>query len=745
MLFFNKKRTATRRYRPYSFRWRWLMLFIVMIFLGYYVIPLDIQVRSQFEGKKWELPARVYARPLEFYTGKHLSPENLSEELKTLGYQNISPPNKPGQYEYRENDFLITTRGFEFWDIPEPSRTVQVRFLDDKVISINELEQERPLALLRLEPQLIGKFYPTHNEDRILVRLKDVPPALIDALVAMEDRQFYEHRGISIRGLARAVVANFRAGKRVQGGSTLTQQLVKNFFLTSERSFKRKFNEAIMAVLLEWHYSKKEILEVYMNEVYLGQAGKRAIHGMGLAAQFFFNRPLEELKLPEFALLVTLVRGASLYNPRKHPKRAKARRDLVLDVMALNGKISGEEAKRAKEAPLGLEKNTGSMFPAFFELVRRQLRQYYEEKDLDLHSEGLQIVTTLDPVIQKAAEKAMVEGLEKLEGKRSEAEDLQGAMIVVGSQNGEVLAMVNGKATHSVGFNRPLNAKRQIGSLVKPAIYLAALEQSDIYNLTSLVDDTPYQLKTQSGKIWKPKNYGGRSHGHVPLYHALAHSYNLATVHLGMDGLGLDKVTNTLKRLGLDREFEMLPADLLGSIALTPLEVTQIYQTIAGHGFRSPLRAIRDVSTHDGKPLEHHPISVKQCFSAAPVFLLNYALQKAVREGTGRYIARKSLAKDLVLAGKTGTTNNSMDSWFAGFGSDLLTVTWVGRDDNKPMGLTGASGAMVIWSDFINALSPRSEAPLTPDGVEWRRVDSKRFPFIVDQFAANSALNSDCK
>ncbi|OAD24043.1 penicillin-binding protein 1B [Candidatus Thiomargarita nelsonii] len=398
----------------------------------------------------------------------------MIEELKALGYQKNSSPKAPGQYHYNDNEFLITTRGFEFWDLPEPSRTVQVGFSDDKVISLKESHPDRPLALLRLEPQLIGKIYPSHNEDRILVRLDEVPDALSHALVAMEDRQFSEHWGISIRGLVRAFVANFRAGKRVQGGSTLTQQLVKNFYLSSERTFKRKINEAIMALLLEWHYSKNEILEVYMNEVYLGQAGKRAIHGMGLAAQFFFNRPLKELELPQFALLVTLVRGASLYNPRKHPERAKKRRNLVLDVMLSTGKISKEEAKAAKEAPLGLEKNTGILFPAFFELVRRQLNEYYKKKDLDLHSQGLQIVTTLDPVIQKAAEKAMVEGLEKLEKKHRDAQDLQGAMIVVGSQNGEVLAMVNGKTTHSIGFNRPLDAERQIGSLVKPAIYLAA-------------------------------------------------------------------------------------------------------------------------------------------------------------------------------------------------------------------------------------------------------------------------------
>jgi penicillin-binding protein 1B len=644
-------------------------------------------------------------------------------------------------------EFLITTRGSEFWDSHEPSRTVQVRFADDKVSSLRELHPDRPLALLRLEPQLMGKIYPTHNEDRILVRLDEVPPALIDALIAMEDRRFFEHWGISPRGLARAVVANIKAGKRVQGGSTLTQQLVKNFYLSSERSFKRKFNEAIMALLLDWHYSKEEILEVYMNEVFLGQAGKRAIHGMGQAASFYFNRPLEELELPHFALLVTLVRGASFYNPLRHPKRAKARRDLVLDVMAKQGKITLAEAKRAKEIEkLGVSKTkrkSAFQYPAFLKLVRRQLHQDYEEKDL--HSEGLQIFTTLDPVIQKAAEVAMVKRLEKLEKKSEKVSDLQGAMIVTSSQYGEVLAMVNGKATHSFGFNRPLNAERQIGSLIKPAVYLAALEQG--YTLISLIDDTPYKLITQSGQIWKPKNYGGRVHGQVPLYHALAHSYNLATVRLGMEGLGLDKVADTLKRLGIERKFQMYPADLLGSIALTPLEVIQMYQTIASKGFSTPLRAIRDVLDRDGKALKRYSLSVKQTFEAGPIFLLNYALQRAVREGTGRYVAR-TLPKKSVLAGKTGTTNNSRDSWFAGFGSDLVTVIWVGRDDNKPMSLTGASGAMLIWRDFIKAVRPQSLPPVTPKGVQWRWVDGKKrrcMPFVVDQNRGGGVPAESCE
>lgn len=757
-----------RRRPRFSFRWYWLAFIIGIFFLGSYVSELDVQVRAQFEGKRWELPARVFARPLELYTGMYLKADTLTEELNTLGYQHTSSPNKPGQYQRNKDELLITTRAFKFWDANDPSRTVRVRFVKDKVKSIHELEPSRKLALLRLEPQLIGKIYPTHHEDRILVRLNEIPQTLIDAIIAMEDRNFYDHWGISIRGMTRAFLANIMAGSRVQGGSTLTQQLVKNFYLTPERTLKRKLNEAIMAMLLEWHYSKEDILEAYINEVYLGQAGNNAVHGMGLAARFYFNRPLKELDLPHFALLVNLVRGASIYNPRRHPERARKRRNLVLDVMAAQEKITEDEAKLAKAAELGVtEYKTESAFPypAFLELVRNQLRDYYDEKDLS--EEGLQIVTTLDPVIQKAGVKAMTDGIKAIEErfkKWTRVRNIQGAMIVTGSQNGEVLAMVNGRKTNYAGFNRPLNAERQIGSLVKPAVYLTALEQNHIYDLITLLNDDPYLFRTKKGKVWKPKNYDGRFHGMVPLYHALANSYNISTVRLGMEHLGLDKIAKTLERLGVERKLKKYPSMLLGSFTLTPLEVTKMYQTIASNGFRVPLRAIRDVLDRDGKPLQSYALSVEQRFDAGPIFLLNYAMQHAVREGTGRYIIRTLpkdmvddiLDKKMVFAGKTGTSNESKDSWFVGFGSDLLAVTWVGRDDNKPMGLTGASGAMVIWRDFIKTIRPQSLQPVTPNGIQWqwhtvnvpKKIKGKieivekrmRFPFIVGQNVARRAL-----
>jgi penicillin-binding protein 1B len=716
----------------------------VALFFGVrYVTALDVQVREQFEGKRWALPARVYARPLELYTGKRLTTTVLLEELKALGYRKVSKLDAPGQYNRQGNDFLILTRAFKFWDATDPSRVVRVRIQGNRVNSIHELQPTRQLALFRLPPKLIGKIYPTHHEDRILVTLDEVPQPLIDALVAMEDRNFFNHFGISIRGLSRAMLANFRAGEWVQGGSTLTQQLVKNLYLSPERTLKRKFNEALRAILLEWHYSKEQILQAYMNEVYLGQDGNRAIHGMGQAARFYFGRPLKELKLPQLALLVSLIRGASIYNPDKHPERALARRNLVLDLMADQGLLNSKDAKIAKGTPLGITKDTIESefpYPAFIGLVRHQLHQDYKEEDL--RSEGLQVFTTLDPYIQKLGEQVMKKGLKKLERRNRKARKLEGAMVVTSSENGEVLALINGKNPHYDGFNRPINAVRQIGSLVKVAVYLTALEDNTRYSLTTLLNDSPYTWRDKrTGEVWKPKNYDHRSHGQVPLVKALAYSYNLATVRLGMK-VGLDTVYDTLKRMGIEREkvfAHKFPSMLLGSIHLSPLEVAQMYQTIATGGFRVPVRGIRDVLDHKGKPLQRYALSVEQNFEEGPVFLLNYALQKVLKIGTGRKVAR-TLPSSMVLAGKTGTTNDSRDSWFAGISSELVMVTWVGRDDNRPMGLSGGTGAMVVWADFIKKVRPEALKPVTPKNVEWRSSKHGRMPYVVRSSQTGNVL-----
>ncbi|RJQ46829.1 MAG: penicillin-binding protein 1B [Gammaproteobacteria bacterium] len=688
-----------------------------------YVLYLDFTVRTHFEGKRWELPARVYARPLELFQGMRLTPAALDAELSDLGYRRNARLDAAGQYSPGDNELRFVTRAFRFWDSAEPSRKVRVAFEGGAVHELQDFESGKTLDLVRLDPVLIGSIYPAHHEDRVLVQIGEVPPLLIKTLIAVEDRHYYRHYGVNPVSIARAMLANLRSGRAVQGGSTLTQQLVKNFYLTSERTWWRKLNEAIMALLLEAHYSKDEILEAYLNEVFLGQEGSRAIHGFSLASRFYFGQPLNELKLPQFALLVGMVRGPSYYDPRRHAERALALRSLVLDVLLDQQLITAEEARTAKAAPLGViprAPSGTSPYPAFMDLLRRQLKRDYKEEDLT--SEGLQIFTTFDPRIQKNTEQALDARIAQLEKQyKIPAGRLEGAVVVARNDNGEVLAVAGGREARYSGFNRALDAQRPIGSLVKPAVYLTALSLPKRYTLATLLDDSPVTFNNPGGKPWAPQNYDLQNHGMVPLLGALAHSYNVSTARLGME-IGVPGVVRTMKRLGVMRDIAPFPSVLLGAVELTPIEVTQMYQTIASGGFRAPLRSIREVLTVKGEPLQRYPLSVEQVYEPAPVFLLTTALQQVVSAGTARSVIQQ-LPDGLTVAGKTGTTDDLRDSWFAGFSGQHLAVVWVGRDDNRPTGLSGASGALRVWGDIMGTIGADPLRLTPPASVELARVD----------------------
>ncbi len=688
-----------------------------------YTIWLDQLVRGKFEGKRWALPARVYAQPLELFAGAEVDSERMLSELERLGYRRERHPDQPGAYSYYRNKFIIRTRSFEFWDGPEPSRYLELKFAKDRLASIKQAAGGQRVPLMRLEPPLIGSIHPAHHEDRILVRRDELPPALVASLLAVEDREFFQHHGVNPKSIARAAWVNLRAGGVVQGGSTLTQQLVKNFYLSQERSLWRKLNEALMALLLEWRYSKDEILEAYANEIFLGQDGKRAVHGFGLASQFYFNRPLEELELQHHALLVAMVRGPSQYEPRRHPKRARERRNLVLRLLREQGAISLEQEARAVQAPLGISAKgrlQAEGYPAFLDLVRRQLHRDYRAEDLN--SEGLRIFTTLETWTQEQAEQALAGQLASLERRYPQrARKLEGASVVVSPDGGEVLALVGGRDPQFAGFNRALDAVRPIGSLIKPVVYLEALARSRDYNLLSELPDRALRVQGHDGQIWSPENYDRKEHGQVRLYQALANSYNLATVRLGMQ-LGLPEIAEVLRQLGVQRRVNAYPAMLLGSVSLSPLEVAQLYQALAAGGFHAPLRAIREVMDAQSQPLQRYPLKVDQVVAAGPTYLLSWALQQVVAEGTAKGLSQ-FLDPELQAAGKTGTTNDLRDSWFAGFTGDKVAVVWVGRDDNQSAGLTGSSGALQVWGETMRQLRPRPLALLPPDGVDYHWIE----------------------
>ncbi|MBT8429446.1 MAG: penicillin-binding protein 1B [Gammaproteobacteria bacterium] len=720
-----KPRTRKGRRRQKKTRGWWkLGLGLLVLFgllMGAYSVYLGKTVRVKFEGKRWAAPARIYARPLELYAGASVSAAQLKAELEFLGYRNVAKVSGPAQWSQRGGRFTVYTRDFAFWDGSEPGRALSV---DTNASGVTRIRSgTKGVDLLRLEPALVGSIYPSHNEDRVLVQRADLPDDLVNGLLAIEDRRFFEHGGVDVRGIARALWANIQAGRTVQGGSTLTKQLVKNFVLTPERSLWRKVNEALMALIVDARYGKDEILEAYANEIFLGQEGGRAIHGFGLGAHFYFNRPLRELRLHESALLVGLVKGASYYNPRRNPERALERRNLVIDQMQAQGFITQAEAGKARQQKLGISAGgaaNGHRVPAFVDLVRRQLRRDYREEDLT--SEGLRIFTTLDPWVQQRAASALSSRLQKIEqGRRIAKGSLQGAMVVVSAQNGEVQALVGGRDAGFAGFNRALDAVRPIGSLVKPAVYLAALSMPERYTLSTLIEDKAVDMTLRGGQRWQPRNYDHQLHGEVPLHEALAKSFNLATVNMGMD-VGLKRVVSTLRALGVKRDIDAYPSLLLGALSLSPLEVAQVYQSLAAGGFNSPLRAIRAVLDDEQEQLQRYPLTVDQAADPAAVFLLTRNLVEVAESGTGAGL-RNLLPQGLQVAGKTGTTNELRDSWFAGFSADRVAVAWVGRDDNAPTGLTGSQGAMPVWADLMRSIDNLSLQMVPPPGIEYHWVD----------------------
>jgi len=683
-----------------------------------YLIRLDNIVRDKFEGQRWDIPAKVFARPMEIYVNAPVSQQDLQEELKLLGYKSAESYTKSGSYVTSGDTLYVHTRGFDFGDRVEPEQILKVSFNGEQ---INDVSATKPSTsgIARLEPLLIGGIYPQHNEDRVLIKLNKVPKPLIEALISTEDRNFYHHHGVSPRGIARAVVSNITGGKR-QGGSTLTQQLVKNFYLSPERTLKRKVNEAFMAMLIELHYDKDEILEAYLNEVNLGQNGNYSINGYGLASQFYFGLPLRELNISQQAFLVGLVQGPSLYNPWRNPETAKRRRDIVLNNMLVMGYLTQEQYETEKARPLNvITKPTlgPARFPDFLDIVRRQLRTEYQEGDIT--NQGLRIFTTLDPLAQTRIQQSFkntVANLSRSNPKR--LKDLQGAVLVTHPENGELVAAV-GSTQDFTGFNRALDAKRQVGSLLKPVIYLTAIE-SNRYHWGSPIEDSELSIKTD-GKTWTPKNYSGRPHGVVPMSQALANSYNLSAVRLAQE-FGMSTFINHLKKFGVTSDIPSYPSIYLGAVDMSPMEVMSLYGNFATGGFKYPVKAIRSVVDANGRLVDRYGLTVQPTIDPAYAYILNNGLQQVMSSGTGQS-AYSTLSRNLGLAGKSGTTNDTRDSWFAGYSGNYLAVVWLGLDDNKITGLTGSSGALPVWTSVMKQLRQKPVNLHQPGEVQWQWVD----------------------
>jgi penicillin-binding protein 1B len=684
-----------------------------------YVIYLDHMVTHQFEGRRWTLPAQVFAAPLELYAGLSLSASEIERELQRLRYGRGDTLTRAGTYRRTGGRFDVALRPARFVDEVRPAQTLTILSGTTAIEGLRDgAGHEVPVA--RFEPLLIGSIFPIHGEDRIVVTPQEVPPLLPAALKAVEDRNFDTHHGIDPMAILRALWIDARAGQLEQGGSTLTQQLVKSYFLDPRRTASRKLREAIMAMALEAHFTKADLMNAYINEIHLGQDGNRAIHGFGLAAQFYFGKPLAELDLSEVATLVAITRGPSYYDPRRHPDRALKRRNLVLKLMAEQKIVTTAQANEADARPLGVTtRAVGAYYPAYLDLVRRTLRRDYHEQDLT--EAGLRIFTNLDPRAQEFAEQTLDRELARLERTRKQkGAPLEGSVVVAAPQSADVIAVVGGRDAGYDGFDRALDAHRPIGSLVKPFIYLAALETGR-FTPASIVQDAPVSIKLPDGKDWRPENFTHQTYGPVPLVRALAESLNLATVNLGMD-IGLDAVARSITRFGLGADPQKVPALLLGALDATPLEVAQLYVGLANGGFRADLRAVRGVISADGKPLKAFPVEVMPVAQPDAVYAVDRMLVEVMERGTGTP-ARAVLPAGFEVAGKSGTSSDLRDSWFAGFSGSNLAVVWIGYDDDRVTGLTGSQGALAIWSHLMAGLGGASWNSPVPESLQEVSID----------------------
>ncbi len=722
-------------------RWPvWIGLGVALGFLIPYTAVLDARVRMRVGEIAFSQPTRVFARPQLLAAGVPMNADALTLELTAAGYtEEQGGAHVPGTFSRDGDAFVIASRGYADPAGGELPRRVRVTLSHGQISSVKDLTSGRMLHETHLDPARIAALYGVEQEERQVVRLDELPPLLVTGLQAVEDRDFKHHHGVDFTAILRAMFANLRAGHVVQGASTLTQQLVRNLFLDRNKSFIRKFNEALLSVLIESHYSKSQILDAYCNEVFLGQRGDQAVHGFAAAAQFYFARPVQTLRPQEDALLVGMIQGPSIYDPRRYPDRALARRNVALDMFHATGLLDDAQWQAAKASPLGVTATpqlVADRFPAFMEAVREQLHQDFS--DAQLRGGGLNVFTTLDPGAQIDAENALDDTLEAL-GKRGR--NLEGAVVITDANTGSVLAMVGGRRSDLHGFNRALDARRPIGSAIKPFYYLMALAQPTRWNLASMLDDTPVSLRQPNGTVWTPSNDDHIAHGEVPMVEALAKSYNLASVHLGMQ-LGVARVAKFLQSFGL-ANVPANPSLLLGAVDLSPFQVTQLYQYFAADAHALPLSTLRGVTDAQGTAIKRYTVQPGEGEYQPAERLTRWAMQQVVDYGTAASLGDSSLGY-LHVAGKTGTSDSQRDSWFAGFTGSHLAVVWVGRDDNKPTGLWGATGALRVWKSIFAKL-PTTPLPASPgEDIEFAWIDpqsgegtqaecpgARQYPFIA--------------
>lgn len=687
-----------------------------------YARRLDAIVVQKFDGRRWDFPSKIYADSALLYAGASIQSLGLAGLLDRLGYREKSGPvEHPGEYHFAGADALeIFLRRFDSASGRQPARHLRIELRGPVITRLLDVGRGEELVSVELEPEVLAGLYQDAWEERRFLPLDQVPSTLVSAILSTEDQRFFEHAGVDPRGIVRAMWVNVTSGRVVQGGSTLTQQLMKNFFLSDERSLGRKLREAVMAIVAERRYSKRQILENYLNEIYLGQSGAQGIFGVWEASRFYFRKEPGALTLPECALIAGLLTGPSHYSPFRHPERARERRNRVLDLMFQRGLISAGELEDALAAPLGVGAEPaggGSVVaPYFVDYLRAELAAVYPIEILA--GEGLGIFTGLDPGLQRAAEIALEKGLAELERRHPRLSGsqapLEGCLLALHPQTGEIKAMVGGRDYRSTQFNRCTQARRQPGSIFKPFTYVAALDHppgAEGITPTSTLDDSPFTWRFD-GRAWTPANYRDSYRGIVSVREALVFSLNAATARLA-EGVGLEKIRDTAHRMGIRSALPLYPSLVLGAAEVSVLEVAEAYGVLANLGLRATPLAVRAVRGRQGNLIERTPIEVERAIPADVAFLVTHLMEGVLDHGTATDARDRGFR--LHAAGKTGTTNDARDAWFAGFTPDLLAVVWVGFDDNRALGLSGSQAALPIWTDFmISATAGQPDRAFVP-------------------------------
>ena len=701
-------------------KYSFLILILTGVALAIYGWHLSVQVEKRFSARRWSIPSTVYSDTTLLYPGQRMNSSLFSAKLSNLGYRRVnSVPSQKGEIRIHTQALDIFLNDLKTPWTERAGFLAQIDFSEDRIGTIRRQDNGETIPILELEPEEIMQFFGQERERRQLISIEQVPEHQIQAVLAAEDRRFFEHHGVDWRGILRAMMTNLRHGAVRQGGSTLTQQLAKNYFLTPERTFIRKLKELILAVIIEFRYGKREILEIYLNEIYLGQKGSVAINGIGEASYFYFGKPVKRLTLSEAATIAGLIKAPNNYSPYRDMARCQSRRDTVLQAMRRWEWITQAELEDALKQPINAVGFivADKKAPYFIDYLTEQLNTLYRPEVLA--SLGLSIYTTLDTQVQTAAEEALAKGLAHLESSNPELqrtapeEKLQGAVVVMQPKTGHILALVGGRNYSVSQFNRITQARRQPGSAFKPLVYLSSLAQ---FTPTTLLSNDPKSY-TVNGKQWDPQNFEPVTEYTVSLQDALKKSFNLATVDLAMK-TGLDRIVEMTARFQFSTPIKPYPSLALGAFEVIPLELARAYCVFAAEGVQPFPLSLKGVVDENDKILEHQHLNVERIIPPPEAFIMNSMLQGVVKEGTARSLKWRGVTWP--VAGKTGTTNDFRDAWFVGYTPDILALVWVGFDNGDPIKATGAAAALPIWADLMNAIPQyRSETEFNiPQGVE---------------------------